>query len=331
MQARFMRNLMALCLSVVMFHSANAQNADRIYIEPNGWSLGTIFGMSDLWGDVGTQSLVDHYTNGSYFNHTTFIGGFFGRYTVHPCFGLRFQMAYGSLYATDDWNKNAALKATSQMDDAYQRYARGQDARDFILETTCLMEFLPLRINPEAKSSRRRGQPFIAAGISIFHFTPYSRAGLGGQWTKTYNLDIEGQGWANTPAVTLPNGTVIPGATYPKQYSEWQPAIPLAIGYKWDIGQHLVLGLEYMWRMTFTDYLDGVSGKYVGAAAFQEHLSPHDAIIAQMVADKGPDRGLEQPNAAGNLRGIASNNDSYSTISFTLAYKVFKKTRTWWH
>jgi hypothetical protein len=322
MQARFMRNLLALCLSVAICHNTNAQNADRIYIEPNGWAIGMINGMSDLWGDVGTQSIVDHYTNGTYFNHVAFMGGVFGRYTVHPCVGLRFQVEYGSLYATDQWNKSLATAATSEGDDAYQRYARGQDARDFIFEGTCLMEFLPFRTNPESKSSRRRGQPYLTTGISIFHYTPYSRAGLDGEWTKTYNLDIEGQGWKNLPGTNT---------NYPAKYSLWQPAIPLGIGYRWDIGQHLNLGLEYMWRMTFTDYLDGVSGKYVGAAAYAAHLNPHDALIAQAVADKGPDHGLEAPNAAGNLRGNSTNNDSYSTVSITFYYKILTKNRTWWH
>jgi len=36
-----------------------------------------------------------------------------------------------------------------------------------------------------------------------------------------------------------------------------------------------------------TDYLDGVSGKYVGSAAFSQHMSERDAAIASVVADKG--------------------------------------------
>lgn len=317
MQARFIRNLFVLCTGMAVSLTGFAQNASRIYIEPNGWSIGTTVGKSELWGDVGTQSLVDHFTNSKAFNHVAFMGGMFGRYTVHPCFALRFQLQYGSLYATDDWNYDLAKAASTIADDAYQRYARGQNARDFIFEGTFLMEFTPMRINPESKGAHRRGQPYLAAGLAYFHYTPYSTPSPNGPWVKTYNLDLEGQGWL--------------GGNYPASYSLWQLGIPLGIGYRWDIGQHLNLGIEYMWRMTFTDYLDGVSGKYVGATAFDTHLNPHDAALAQQIADKGPDRGLEPPNAAGNLRGNPSNNDSYSTLSINFYYKILTKTHEWWH
>ncbi|NDC43097.1 MAG: hypothetical protein EBZ77_16370, partial [Chitinophagia bacterium] len=67
MRAWFLR----FCLFVLLFAGAwigsRAQDASRIYIEPTGWSLGTSFGVADLWGDVGTASPVDHYINGHYF------------------------------------------------------------------------------------------------------------------------------------------------------------------------------------------------------------------------------------------------------------------------
>src|SRR6185437_7315784 len=113
MQARFVRNILVLCLSMAICHVASAQNAARIYIEPNGWSIGTNAGLSDLFGDVGTQSAITHYTNSNYFKRVAFMGGMFGRYTVHPCFSIRMSLNYGSLYATDKWNYDLAVAATS--------------------------------------------------------------------------------------------------------------------------------------------------------------------------------------------------------------------------
>ncbi len=316
MQARFIRNLLVLCMSVVLCHAANAQNASRIYIEPNGWSIGTNVGMSDLFGDIGTQSPIVHYTNSNYFNRVAFMGGMFGRYTVHPCFAIRIGLDYGSLYATDKWNYDLAVAATSQGDDGYQRYARGQDVRDFIFEGSFLMELTPMRFNPESKAAHRRGQPYLAAGIAVFHYTPYSTVATGATWVRTDNLSLEGQGF---------------GAGFPPKVSLWQPAIPFGIGYRRDIGQHLNLGIEYLYRMTFTDYLDGVSGKYISQADFQKHLSAHDATVAYQIADKSYFNGLSQPQAAGNLRGNPGNNDSYSTLQITLYYKILTSTHEWWH
>src|SRR5271156_2682526 len=184
MLSKLTRILSVLCISLALSFAGLAQDAARVYIEPSGWSIGTTVGMSDLWGNIGTKSPIDHYANSKYFNKVTFMGGMFGRYTVPPCFGIRFQVDYGSLYATDKWNYDKAKNGGSVSDDAVQRYLRSQNAKDVIFEGTVLFEFTPLRWNPESKLAHKKGQPYIGAGISYFHFTPYSTAGAG---TRYYN------------------------------------------------------------------------------------------------------------------------------------------------
>lgn len=316
MQARVIRNLMALYFCMAIADTSSAQDAHRLYVEPDGWAIGMNVGLSDLWGNVGTQSPLEHYINSKYFDKVTFMGGMFGRYNVHPGFGIRFQANYGSLYATDKWNYDLVKNATSQGTDAYQRYARSQNAKDIVVEGTVLMELTPFRLNPESRRAFKRGQPFIGLGISYFHYTPYSTVAASPTWVKTYDLHLEGQGF---------------GKGFPPSYSLWQPAIPMVIGYRWDLGQHLNLGIEYMFRYTFTKYLDGVSGKYISAADFAAHLTPAQAALAEQVADKGYWYGLSLPNSAGNLRGNPSFTDKYSTISITFYYKVNTRTPRWWH
>ncbi len=315
MQARFMRNLLVFCISILFAAKANGQDAYRVYVEPDGWSIGTNIGVTDLWGNVGTQSIIDHYTNSHYTDKMCFMGGLFGRYTIHPALGIRLMANYGVLYATDKWNEDKAI-VLGQLEgsDPVQRYLRSQTAKDQIFEGSFLLEVTPMRINPESKSAHRRGQVFLGAGVGVFHFTPYSTVGDGTTFIKTYDLHLEGQGW---------------GGSYPKQYSLWQPAIPLVIGYRWDIGQHLNLGIEYMYRYTFCKYLDGVSGKYVDPKAFYTHMSPEQAAIAEAVADKEPYFNKQSPNPAGNLRGNGGN-ESYSTVTLTFYYKVLTRNRLWW-
>src|SRR5580704_13743339 len=154
MQARFIRNLLVLCICMALIsRTAIAQNASRVYVEPDGWAVGVDAGLSDLWGDIGTKSFINHYANSKYFDKVTFMGGLFGRYSVHPCFSIRLQLNYGSLYATDKWNYDLAKNASSEGDDAYQRYARAQNAKDYVFEGTVLFELLPMRMNPESKSA----------------------------------------------------------------------------------------------------------------------------------------------------------------------------------
>ena len=124
MQARFTRNLLMLCIGIAIAITSGAQNAARIYVEPDGWSIGSTLGESDLWGNVGTKSILQHYTNSKYFNRMGFMGGLFGRYTVHPCFSIRVGLNYGQLYATDKWNYDQAKNSGTEGTDAYQRYAQ---------------------------------------------------------------------------------------------------------------------------------------------------------------------------------------------------------------
>jgi len=315
MLARSVRCIVAMCM-VASSTTLLAQDASRIYVEPTGFSIGTSFGTTDLWGDVGTKTVVDHYTNSKYFDKVVFMGGMFGRYTIHPALSLRLSGNYGTLYATDKWNYDKAKKASSQGDDAYQRYARAQVAKTDIWEGSLMVEFTPRRMNPESRRAHKRGQPYIAAGIGYFHFTPYSTAGFDTKFIPIYDLHLEGDGF---------------GAGYPKEYSLNQLCIPLAIGYRWDLGQHLNLGIEFQYRKTFTDYLDGVSGKYIDPAVYAQHMTESQALTAEAVADKAWLLGLEPKNVAGNLRGNSSNNDNYSSLQVTFYYKIFSATKEWWH
>jgi len=316
MQARFIRNLLVFCICISFAQTTNAQDAARIYVQQDGWSIGTDIGTTDLWGDVGTKSIIAHYTNSKYTDKVCFMGGLFARYSIHPALTVRFMANYGVLYATDSWNYDQ-VKGTgvlAESNDALQRYLREQNAKDQVFEGSALIELAPFRLNPESRAASRRGQLYFAAGISIFHFTPYSTVANTSTYVNTYNLDLEGQGW---------------GAGYPKQFSLWQPAIPLAIGYRWDIGKHLNLGFEFMYRYTFCKNLDGVTGNYVAPTAFYAHMSPTQAALAESVADKEQYFNSQTPNTAGNLAG-SSVNDSYSSFTITFAYKIFAAEHKWY-
>ncbi len=314
MRPRYILSLLSVCCCLSFCNISFAQNAYREYIEQDGWSIGMNAGLSDLWGDVGTKSFITHYTNSKYFDKVASMGGLFGRYTIHPCLAVRLQANYGTLYATDKWNYDAATSVQLQGEDPYQRYARAQNAKVYMFEGSLLFELDLLRINPESKRAAKRGQPYLALGFAYFHFNTYSTVGDEGRWVAVRDLHLEGQGW---------------GPDYPKQYRPWQPAIPIALGYRWDLGEHLNFGIEYMYRKTFTDYLDGVSGKYVDQKEYAMHLAPDDAVNAQYVSDKGYYLGLQQPNAKGNMRGNPSNKDAYSTLTLILYYKINTNTRKW--
>lgn len=315
MRAKSIRNLIIIMLAVFSRETASGQDAARIYIEPTGWSIGTHFGLTDLWGDVGTKSFLDHYTNSKYFDKVCFMGGMNGRYTFHPSLSVKMMLSYGVLFANDQWNKDKADLASSQGEDSYQRYARNQKAKTNVVEAAGVLEFTPFRRNPEKPMANRMGQLYVGAGLGYFHFQPQSTVALGEKFVKIYNLHLEGDGF---------------GDGYPESYSLWQFCVPMSIGYRWDIGQHLNLGFEFNYRMTFNDYLDGVSGKYIDPKEYAKHLSPSEAAKAYAIADKSYLERKSQAAVAGDMRGNPDNNDAFSTINVVFYYKVFTRTKQWW-
>src|SRR6185437_5882670 len=111
MRKKFIRNILTICVLFAAIPELEAQ--EPVNIEPHGFALGFNFGMTDLWGNVGTQSILDHYYNKTYWGNTHYMGGLYARYCIHPALAVRLGASYATLYATDDWNYAQAIKSTN--------------------------------------------------------------------------------------------------------------------------------------------------------------------------------------------------------------------------
>ena len=325
MRKKFIRSILILCVSAATAGTSSAQlGHSKEYVEPPGWAIGTNIGLLDLWSDVGTKSVIDHYSNGGYWDKPTFMGGFFVRYSAHPAFAIRLGGNYGTLYATDSWNEGKSNEAATIEADAYQRYVRNLSIRANTWETSLLFEITPRRFNYESAGAAKRFQPYALLGAAYFHFKPTAkyidRAGNDRGYVNLYDLNVEATG--------LPSELY--GDSQPS-YSLWQVAVPMGVGVRWDIGRRLALGVEWLYRMTFTDQLDNVSGKYVDPAIYSTYLTPSEAALAAEMQDKSWQIIHEGKHAPGENRGNASNKDSYSTFGLTLIFKVPSKKTPWWY
>lgn len=335
LQKIFIAGLMTIgCTSILS--KANAQheydwgNPDIPYIEQRGFSLGLNVGQSDLWGDVGTKSILDHYINDVYlddvFKNMRFMGGVFVRYTHVPGISFRLGVNYGSLYATDNWNHEKAMKAKTIQDDSYQRYLRNLDVSTNIWEGNFIFEFSPLRVSnwEFGKLAKSRFQPYLLIGVAGFHFNPQGTLKnlKTGQETLVdlQPLHTEGQNFS------------APGNTFPKNYSLWSYAAIGGIGVKFDVGRGLGLGLEYQLRYTFTDYLDDVSGTYIDQQLMDIGYlqSPGKATTAKQMADRSNEIIPGYKHRPGEFRGDPTNNDMYSTVSIMFYWKIKKRESPWW-
>jgi hypothetical protein len=141
---------------------------------------------------------------------------------------------------------------------------------------------------------------------------PYFFLGLGATYINPM---------AETPA-TLHDGTPVTGQpkkqslrqfrTEQVDYSPVTMVIPFGIGVKMVIMPQLNIVVNGGYRYTFSDYIDDVSDKNPGAAAFSDPL-------AAAFSDRAPELGLE-PRPAGAIRGNPDKKDGYFILSIRVDY-----------
>lgn len=335
LQSIFIAGLMTLGLGTLATrssaqHEYDFGNPDIPYIEQRGFSLGVTLGQADIWGDVGTKSIMDHYLNEEYksdiFGNMRFMGSMFVRYTHIPGLSFRLGIGYGSLYATDKWNEEKALDATYIKDDYYQRYVRNLDIKTNIWEANLLAEISPLRLSnwEFGNLAKSRIQPYILLGVSGFYFNP---RGTYKDLTAGTEKLIDLQ-----PLRTEGQNMNAPGATFPKGYNLFSYAAVGGVGVRFDIGKGLGLGLEYQLRFTFTDYLDDVSGKYIDPLHHDIAYLNQGAKseLAKKMADRSNEIIPGYKNEPGALRGNSADNDKFSSLSIMFYWKIKKRASPWW-
>jgi opacity protein-like surface antigen len=326
MRKTLVRSIITLCAGLATATMVKAQDPkpNRLfrmpaYVDPPSWSIGINVGMSDLWGDVGTKSIIDHYVNEQYWSNTKFMGGLYGRYMPHPALGIRLGVNYGMLYASDKLNEDKAKKASSIEDDSYQRYLRNLNVKTRIWETQLLFEINLRRFNVESDAARKHFNPYIAVGVGGYNFKAkgefLNEATGVRRWIDLDKLNLEGQGTPNGPA----------------KYSQWQVNVPLGLGLRWDIGRQLGLGVEYMYRYCFTDYLDNVSANYVDPNLFGNGIPTTDVSASRAMFDKSWEIDKNITHQPGEKRGNSAVKDSYSTISINFYYKIKSRKSPWWY
>lgn len=146
--------------------------------------------------------------------------------------------------------------------------------------------------------------PYITLGLGAFSYDPY--AYLNGQKYYLRPLGTEGQG-----SPLYPNR---------KPYGSVAACIPIGAGVKYSFNERINIGLEILYRVTTTDYIDDVSKTYVSPAAFPPNAngSPSAALLlSDRSYELGPPIGI-----LGRQRGSGNQKDSYVTgliyVSFNL-------------
>ena len=273
-----------------------------------GLEIGPSFFLGDLGGNLGDGKRFVKDLN---FPTTRYFIGVSGTIRPSSWLGIRGNINFGQLYGND-------ANTTGEDFASKGRRERNLDFRTNIFETQLLFEVYPGDFLTAAADYMPRLRPYAVFGIGMFHFNPqgsYTNAAGQTTWVNLRPLHTEGEGFPPDAQ----NGQV-----YPAEYTLWQPNIPLGIGVRYDLSDNVAISAELLDRITFTDYIDDVSGQFVqDTTQFYKYLPPATAAMAVKMANKS---GL--PISAFSTRGDPTHNDSYFTFVIRFTYK-FGNSDSW--
>ncbi|MFM9944885.1 MAG: DUF6089 family protein [Bacteroidia bacterium] len=236
----------------------------------------------ELGGMIGASNYNGDLAREIVLRETHLAGGGFFRYNFGKYFSLKTGVQVGSISGND---KNFA-----------ENKYRNLSFKSTITEFSSVMEinFKPFGAQVRTESFT----PFVELGVGLFHFNP--KAKYNGDWFNLHNLRTEGQ-------------------TSKEMYKLTQLSIPFGMGLKWSVNDNFTLGFEFVYRKTFTDYLDDVSTTYPSLPEHTKTFGPLSAALSDRSAEV---EGVAEPlSTAGDMRGDPGLKDWYFFTMFSFSYR----------
>lgn len=163
--------------------------------------------------------------------------------------------------------------------------------------------------------------PYVFGGVSVFKFNPMAQFFYDPtSWQNIPNdnsyetLESRDEDWVELQPLGT-EGQETTEYNDIKRYSLTQFAIPVGAGFKFKMSPSWTLGIEYSTRITFTDYLDDVSGVYAEPVFLEAQYGPMSKAMADRSAVE---------NVAGSARGDESKRDLYNIFGITLTYRIIQ-------
>lgn len=228
----------------------------------------------------------------NFYNTKLMFGGIY-RYNINPRWVIRANALFGSVAGYDsDFDNIRNLSFESKIHE---------------LSAICEFNFFDYQTG----SRKHRLSPYIFGGIGVFFMNPKTlienRIENETQWVELQPLATEGQGMDG----------------YNSPYSLTQISIPFGLGLKFSLSKYICIGLEWGLRMTFTDYIDDISGNYVD----RNTLLDWSGELGLAAADRTNEIMENMYNPTGSMRGNPERKDWYQFFGFTITTKIPQKTK----
>ena len=210
-------------------------------------------------------------------------------YNVNDYFSLRGQLTFLKFSGDDQFQKDE------------NRRLRNLSFRNQLLEGSVLLDF---NATDRFLSYYDRIQVHVLAGIAVYTHNP--QAQLGGTWHDLRPLGTEGQ--LPSDSITLRQPT----------YGKVQIAVPLGLSVEYEINSEFSIALEYLHRITFTDYIDDVSTRYPNLA----ELEARSGTLARQLSFRTAElEGMADAQPVG-IRGNSNETDAYATLQLRIIYRL---------
>jgi hypothetical protein len=238
--------------------------------------------------------LGDLNPNMSFKNARSAMGAFF-RYNLNNRMSVRAGINYAILQAKDSYQKKYPYLLHRNLNFSSQ-----------IIEVGATYEINFFAYSTSEERKTKNWTPYIFTGGSLFYYNPTTK--LNGNKYKLEYVGTEGQKSANIPSKT-------------KGYNSYAFAIPFGMGIKYALNQNWALNFEVSSRLTFTDFIDDVSGVYpdVSEINYYENGNNIGALLYDRSTEVGPKTGI-----ANKQRGTSSEKDRFLFVGVTLTYTIFE-------
>jgi hypothetical protein len=300
------KTLLLLIITVCFFSNSFSQG----FIfgnEKTKWEVGLNFGPSFFLGDLGGNAGKGK--NNMKDVNLEFTKLMKGAYlTVYPTRWVGLRLAAGVTYLEGD----DAIINTKGVDELWRKQ-RNLDFKTNVWEANLSAEIFPTMFFYNDPENQPRLRPYGLIGIGLFHFNPkgsLTDAAGNKSWYALHPLRTEGQGMAEYPTS--------------KPYQLTQMNIPMGAGIKYFASERVNVGLEFLYRKTFTDNIDDVSQNYIDPKNFAKYLPSQDAALASKLYDKTI--GIIYPGMTrwpeGTQRGDVKDKDTYFSVVLKVGFRL---------
>lgn len=306
-----------LCTVLLWAGFATGSNAQY------GLDYGFAIGTANYLGDIGGDDLTRRdFSADLHWGQTKLSSHVFVRYRLNSVLAVRGQVGTVFLEDYDNLSTNVA------------RVTRNAHFRNFVNELSARAEvsFFSSPMITRYTSKLRVGMnAYATLGITGFSHNPQAQL----------NRDAAEYHFAQGNIATNPTQLnydewydLRDAGTETLTYGQLSMGVPLGLGVSFEVNHQIRVGMEFVWNLTFTDYLDDVSNTYadpVDLTDIERILSSPSSVVASPIVEYPsgyPDaatyiasnfnfvEGAEVP------RGNPDKNDTYGTLQVSVSKVV---------